>query len=90
MKSYEGMSDAMGSSKDDSMDDEDMQDGGADEDTEKQDDLPPEFETAAVEAFPDMKDDPDRLRALYSAIESCHGSGGHGLAIMLGMPKGKK
>lgn len=91
MKSYPGMKEAMGSSKDDPMDEEDMADGGADEDTEDhKDDLPPEFETAATEAFPELADDPDRLHAFYSAIEACHGGGHSGLAILLGGPKGKK
>jgi len=41
---------------------------------EEHDDLPPGFEAAAVEAFPDLEGDRDRLAALKRAIAACAGS----------------
>lgn len=32
---------------------------------------PPDFEVAIVEAFPDLAEDPDRIAAMYRAIEAC-------------------
>ena len=32
---------------------------------------PPEFEIAIVEAFPELAEDPDRIGAMYRAIEAC-------------------
>lgn len=73
--------------------DEKPADDGDSMDSEGESDLPPEFESAALEAFPDLEGKPERLQALYDAISACHGgpSGGNkmpGLAIMIG--KGKK
>jgi hypothetical protein len=66
-------------------------DDGDGMDTEEGEGLPPEFESAAVEAFPDLEGEHSRLQALYDAISACHGdSGGKpGLAIMIGSKKGK-
>lgn len=64
-------------------DEEDMVEG-----PEGDEELPPDFERAATEAFPDMEGDTERLGALYRAIEACKGDGG-GLALILGKGKGK-
>lgn len=70
--------------------DEKPADTGGDSEDTGEGDLPPEFESAAVEAFPDLDGDTKRLQALYDAIEACHGGGGKpGLAIMIGS-KGKR
>jgi len=47
-----------------------------DESTEEDhdDDLPPGFEAAATEAFPDLEGDSERLKALKRAIAACTGS----------------
>lgn len=59
------------------------------EDSGSTEDLPPDFEAAAGEAFPDMS--PEQMGALYRAIEACKGGGGGGdlALIMGGKPKGK-
>jgi len=41
-----------------------------DEDKES-DELPPGFEEAAVEAFPDLEGDQDRLKAFWRAVQAC-------------------
>lgn len=84
-KKYDDMAKALGDDKSPGADTM-----GDDEDTNEPD-LPPEFVTAAEEAFPDLKGDDARLQAFYDAIESCKGSGHGGLAIMIGgKPKGSK
>ncbi|MEI9950805.1 MAG: hypothetical protein WDO74_17950 [Pseudomonadota bacterium] len=50
---------------------DDHEDESAEED---HDDLPPGFEAAAIEAFPDLDGDHDRLLALKRAISACTGS----------------
>ncbi len=42
--------------------------------TSDDDELPPDFETAAIEAFPELEGDTDRLKALKRAIHACTGS----------------
>lgn len=38
---------------------------------DKGEELPPGFETAATEAFPDMEGDTERVKALWRAIKAC-------------------
>lgn len=41
---------------------------------ESSDELDPAFESAAVEAFPELAEDPARLAAVKRMIEACKGS----------------
>ena len=41
------------------------------DDKDESDELPPGFEEAAIEAFPDLEGDTDRLKALERCIKAC-------------------
>jgi len=44
---------------------------GSDDEDKGGGDLPPGFETAATEAFPEMAGDTERVTALWRAIKAC-------------------
>lgn len=67
-------------------DDEDVKDGGADEESE----LPPDFRAHTMVALDPDADPNERVQALYDAIEACAGGDhGKGLDVIIGLGKAK-
>lgn len=86
----------MGASKEDMFDsaagddDGEMDEPAYGDDEGGGEELPPDFEASAGEAFPELQGDSDRMMALWRAIKACvDGGKPGGLALIIG-EKGKK